>query len=53
MATNSNKIWSNKDNQKLIQLVKENVILWETRNDEEETTAAVHIIRIIRHFYLH
>ena len=28
------KFWSDEDNPKLIQLVKENVILWDVRNDE-------------------
>ena len=32
MATK--KIWSDDDNQKFIQLVKENAILWDARSDE-------------------
>ena len=34
MATIIKKSWSNEDNPKLIQLVKENVILWDVRNDK-------------------
>ena len=34
MATIIKKFWSVEDNPKLTQLVKENVILWDVRNDE-------------------
>ena len=34
MATIIKKFWPDEDNPKLIQLVKENVILWDVRNDE-------------------
>ena len=34
MATIIKKFWSDEDNPKRIQLVKENVILWDVRNDE-------------------
>ena len=34
MATIIKKFWPDGDNPKLIQLVKENVILWDVRNDE-------------------
>ena len=34
IATIIKKFWSDEDIPKLIQLVKENVILWDVRNDE-------------------
>ena len=34
MATIIKKFWSDEDNPKLTQLVKENVILWDVQNDE-------------------
>ena len=34
MATIIKKFWPDEDNPKLIQLVKESVILWDVRNDE-------------------
>ena len=34
MATIIKKFWPDDDNPKLIQLVKESVILWDVRNDE-------------------
>ena len=34
MATIIKKFWPDEDNPKLIQLVKENVILWDVWNDE-------------------